>query len=122
MVHDPRKWMHTRSDDEDDENDEDRSLDLLVRFVQSVFKKVSKRTRKAVRSVLPFPISTHLVGLLDLFFCQFYRDSASLDFFFGGMKFNISFNTGGIFCEWDTVADLPVDFEGVSSGTVFIYL
>ncbi|BAU00828.1 hypothetical protein LR48_Vigan303s003900 [Vigna angularis] len=62
LVHDPRKWMHSRSDDEDDENDEDRSLDLLVRFVQNVFKKVSKRTRKAVRSVLPFPISTHLVG------------------------------------------------------------
>ncbi|KAK8471864.1 hypothetical protein PHAVU_002G050600 [Phaseolus vulgaris] len=56
------KWVHPNSDDDDDENDEDRSLDLLVRFVQNVFKKVSKRTRKAVRSVLPFPISTHLIG------------------------------------------------------------
>ncbi|KAL9327967.1 hypothetical protein ACSQ67_002970 [Phaseolus vulgaris] len=62
LVHDPRKWVHPNSDDDDDENDEDRSLDLLVRFVQNVFKKVSKRTRKAVRSVLPFPISTHLIG------------------------------------------------------------
>ncbi|CAJ1924895.1 unnamed protein product [Sphenostylis stenocarpa] len=61
LVHDPRKWMHSISDDDDDE-DEDRSLDLFVRFVQNVFKKVSKRARKAVRSILPFPISTHLIG------------------------------------------------------------
>ncbi|TKY71223.1 hypothetical protein E2542_SST07519 [Spatholobus suberectus] len=54
--------MRPISDDEGDENDEDRSLDLLVRFVQNVFKKVSKRARKAVRSILPFPIATHLVG------------------------------------------------------------
>jgi len=121
LVHDPRKWMHPVSDDEDDENDEDRSLDLLVRFVQNVFKKVSKRARKAVRSVLPFPISTHLVRLLNFFFCQFYRDSATPDFL-SGMKFNLFFSTGRIFCEWDTVSDLPVDFEGVSSGTVFVYL
>lgn len=76
LVHDPRKWVHPNSDDDDDENDEDRSLDLLVRFVQNVFKKVSKRTRKAVRSVLPFPISTHLVRLPNLFFCHFYCNSA----------------------------------------------
>lgn len=74
MVDDPRNWTRNRSvvageygddedeDDEDDEEEEDRSLDLLVRFVQNVFKKISKRTRKAVRSVLPVPISTKLVG------------------------------------------------------------
>ncbi|XP_061958968.1 protein SHORT HYPOCOTYL IN WHITE LIGHT 1-like [Populus nigra] len=38
-----------------------RSLDLLVKFVSNVFKKVSKRARKAVRSVLPVPLSTKLV-------------------------------------------------------------
>ncbi|XP_073029727.1 uncharacterized protein [Primulina eburnea] len=51
-------------DDEDDEEDEeeDRSLDLLIRFVENVFKKVSRKARKAVKSVLPIPISTKLVG------------------------------------------------------------
>lgn len=51
-------------DDDDDEEDEeeDRSLDLLVKFVENVFRKVSKRARKAVRSVLPHAISTKLVG------------------------------------------------------------
>ncbi|XP_073027161.1 uncharacterized protein [Primulina eburnea] len=51
-------------DDEDDDEDEeeDRSLDLLVRFVENVFKKVSRKARKAVKSVLPVPISTKLVG------------------------------------------------------------
>lgn len=50
-------------DDEDlDEEEEDRSLDLLIRFFQNVFKKVSRRARKAVRSVLPTNISSQLVG------------------------------------------------------------
>ncbi|XP_059647911.1 protein SHORT HYPOCOTYL IN WHITE LIGHT 1-like [Cornus florida] len=49
-------------DDDDEEEEEDRSLDLLVRFVQNVFKKISKKARKAVRSVLPLNISTKLVG------------------------------------------------------------
>lgn len=48
--------------DEEEDEDEDRSLDLLVRFVQNVFRKVSKRARKAVRSVLPVSIPTKLVG------------------------------------------------------------
>ncbi|MCL7025260.1 hypothetical protein MKW94_001982 [Papaver nudicaule] len=66
----PRNWNNIRiedfnyddNDDESDEEDEDRSLDLLVRFVQNVFRKVSKRARKAVRSVLPMSLSTKLVG------------------------------------------------------------
>ncbi|XP_027161700.1 protein SHORT HYPOCOTYL IN WHITE LIGHT 1-like isoform X2 [Coffea eugenioides] len=49
-------------EDKDDDEDEDRSLDLLIRFVQNIFKKVSRRARKAVRSVLPVPISSQLVG------------------------------------------------------------
>uniref|UniRef100_A0A2K1Z4Y9 Uncharacterized protein n=1 Tax=Populus trichocarpa TaxID=3694 RepID=A0A2K1Z4Y9_POPTR len=39
----------------------DRSLDLLLKFVSNVFKKVSKRATKAVRSVLAVPLSTKLV-------------------------------------------------------------
>ncbi|KAJ9159358.1 hypothetical protein P3X46_024867 [Hevea brasiliensis] len=72
LVDDPRNWSRSinneflNDDDEDEEEDEDededRSLDLLVRFIQNVFKKVSKRARKAVRSVLPASISTKLVG------------------------------------------------------------
>ncbi|KAM5549802.1 hypothetical protein ABKV19_000959 [Rosa sericea] len=77
FVDDPRNWSRSinseidrpygfEDDDEDDEDgddddEEDRSLDLLVRFVQNVFKKVSKRARRAVRSVLPVAIPTKLV-------------------------------------------------------------
>ncbi|KAK3002099.1 hypothetical protein RJ639_022554 [Escallonia herrerae] len=71
LVIDPRNWTRNRSgivsgggykDDWDEEEDEeDRSLDLLVRFVQNVFKKVSKKARRAVRSVLPLNISSKLV-------------------------------------------------------------
>ncbi|XP_062020669.1 uncharacterized protein LOC133737056 [Rosa rugosa] len=78
FVDDPRNWSRSinseidrpygfEDDDEDeedgdDDDEEDRSLDLLVRFVQNVFKKVSKRARRAVRSVLPVAIPTKLVG------------------------------------------------------------
>ncbi|KAL3621064.1 hypothetical protein CASFOL_035976 [Castilleja foliolosa] len=48
--------------DDDEEEEEDRSLDLLIRFVENVFRKVSRKARKAVKSVLPVPISTRLVG------------------------------------------------------------
>ncbi|KAJ0252034.1 Uncharacterized protein HA466_0128980 [Hirschfeldia incana] len=49
-------------EEDDQEEEEDRSLDLLLRFVENVFRKVSKRARKAVRSILPVSISTKLVG------------------------------------------------------------
>ncbi|XP_065869659.1 protein SHORT HYPOCOTYL IN WHITE LIGHT 1 [Euphorbia lathyris] len=72
LVGDPRIWSRAINndmfddaddDDEDDEEEEeDRSLDLLARFFENVFKKVSKRARKAVRSVLPPSISTKLVA------------------------------------------------------------
>ncbi|RDX93946.1 Protein SHORT HYPOCOTYL IN WHITE LIGHT 1, partial [Mucuna pruriens] len=80
FAHDPRTWVRPIVEEDDDENDDDRSLDLLVRFVENVFKKVSKRARKAVRSVLPFPISTHLVGLIDSCTTYLYRKSASAHF------------------------------------------
>ncbi|KAI4342042.1 hypothetical protein MLD38_026704 [Melastoma candidum] len=73
LVEDARNWGRAinsmygegggdEDEESDDEEEEDRSLDLLIRFVQNVFKKVSKRARKAVRSVLPSSISTKLVG------------------------------------------------------------
>lgn len=52
-------------DEEEEEEEEDRSLDLLIRFVENVFRKVSRKARKAVKSVLPVPISTKLVRLVD---------------------------------------------------------
>lgn len=69
-MEDPRNWNHAIArefddydDDEDDEaEEEDRSLDLLVKFVENVFKKVSRKARKAVRSVLPQSISKNLVN------------------------------------------------------------
>ncbi|XP_039136980.1 protein SHORT HYPOCOTYL IN WHITE LIGHT 1 isoform X1 [Dioscorea cayenensis subsp. rotundata] len=68
-VPDPRVWRGNQDDEKDDhgENDsdddegEDRSLDLLVQFLHNMFRKISRRTRKAVRSVLPPSISTNLV-------------------------------------------------------------
>ena len=90
LVDDPRNWTRNRSvvageygddedeDDEDDEEEEDRSLDLLVRFVQNVFKKISKRTRKAVRSVLPVPISTKLVRSSNSSLCDLLKTSVKL--------------------------------------------
>ncbi|KAH7518143.1 hypothetical protein FEM48_Zijuj09G0140500 [Ziziphus jujuba var. spinosa] len=75
LVDDPRSWSRSidrrddgeyddeeDDDDDDDDDEEDRSLDLLVRFVQNIFKKISKRARRAVRSVLPISISAKLVG------------------------------------------------------------
>uniref|UniRef100_A0A5B7BP98 Uncharacterized protein n=1 Tax=Davidia involucrata TaxID=16924 RepID=A0A5B7BP98_DAVIN len=72
LVDDPRNWSRNRGvviedygdddEDEDDEEEEDRSLDLLVRFVENMFKKISRKARKAVRSVLPLTIPTKLVG------------------------------------------------------------
>ncbi|KAK6922100.1 hypothetical protein RJ641_012607 [Dillenia turbinata] len=49
-------------EDEDSEEDEtESSLDLLFRFLHSMFKKVSRRAKKASRSVLPSAISPKLV-------------------------------------------------------------
>ncbi|KAE8008156.1 hypothetical protein FH972_004696 [Carpinus fangiana] len=70
LVDDPRNWSRSigsefdddEDEDGDEDEDEDRSFDLLVRFVQNVFKKISRRARRAVRSVLPISISTKLVG------------------------------------------------------------
>ncbi|KAL1812064.1 hypothetical protein ACET3Z_022129 [Daucus carota] len=69
---DPRDWKQNldfygddddeEDDDEEEAEDEDRSLDLLIMFVQNVFKKISRKARKAIRSVLPVNISTKLVG------------------------------------------------------------
>ncbi|XP_057843909.1 protein SHORT HYPOCOTYL IN WHITE LIGHT 1 isoform X2 [Cryptomeria japonica] len=47
-------------DYDSDTEDEDRSLDLFVRFVHTIFKKVSRRARKAAKSILPPTISPQL--------------------------------------------------------------
>lgn len=77
-MHDPRRWRRTinsprgggddeeEDDVDDDDEEEERSLDLLIRFLHNMFRKVSKRARKAVRSVLPHPISTKLVRIIVL--------------------------------------------------------
>ncbi|XP_022734018.1 uncharacterized protein LOC111287626 isoform X2 [Durio zibethinus] len=50
-------------EEESDEDDEtESSVDLLMRFLQSMFRKVSKRAKKASRSVLPAAISPQLVS------------------------------------------------------------
>ncbi|RZC80032.1 hypothetical protein C5167_042609 [Papaver somniferum] len=49
-------------DDDDDEIERESSMDLLFRFVQSMYKKLSKRAKKATRSILPPAISPPLVS------------------------------------------------------------
>ncbi|RZC80030.1 hypothetical protein C5167_042607 [Papaver somniferum] len=49
-------------DDDDDEIERESSMDLLFRFVQSMYKKLSKRAKKAARSILPPAISPPLVS------------------------------------------------------------
>ncbi|WVZ56092.1 hypothetical protein U9M48_006672 [Paspalum notatum var. saurae] len=48
-------------EDEEEEEEEDRSLDLLARFLHSVFRKASRRARRAARSVLPPSVPAELV-------------------------------------------------------------
>ncbi|MCD7451130.1 hypothetical protein HAX54_009742 [Datura stramonium] len=74
LVGDSRNWSRHRGsivtgeyrygedEDDEDEEEEDQSLDLLVKFVQNVFKKLSRKARKVVRSVLPVSISSQLVS------------------------------------------------------------
>ncbi|XP_058069690.1 uncharacterized protein LOC131218850 isoform X2 [Magnolia sinica] len=67
LIAGPRDWgasgfdVDDDDDDSDEDDDDDRSLDLLVRFFQNMFRKISRRARKAVRSVLPVLISPSLV-------------------------------------------------------------
>uniref|UniRef100_A0A7N0UKL5 Protein SHORT HYPOCOTYL IN WHITE LIGHT 1 n=1 Tax=Kalanchoe fedtschenkoi TaxID=63787 RepID=A0A7N0UKL5_KALFE len=49
-------------EESDEEDETESSVDLLFRFFQSMFKKVSKRAKKASRSVLPGVISPQLVS------------------------------------------------------------
>ncbi|CAM8878457.1 unnamed protein product [Rhodiola kirilowii] len=49
-------------EESDDDDGAESSVDLLFRFFQSMFKKVSKRAKKASRSVLPGVISPQLVS------------------------------------------------------------
>ncbi|XP_070028049.1 uncharacterized protein LOC107781353 isoform X2 [Nicotiana tabacum] len=48
-------------EDSDEEEETESSLDLLMRLVGNMFKKVSKRARKATRSILPDVIPPQLV-------------------------------------------------------------
>ncbi|KAF8040069.1 hypothetical protein BT93_B2327 [Corymbia citriodora subsp. variegata] len=49
-------------DESDDEEDAESSVDLLIRFFQSMFKKMARRAKKASRSVLPDAIPPQLVS------------------------------------------------------------
>ncbi|EOA33264.1 hypothetical protein CARUB_v10022316mg [Capsella rubella] len=60
VVHDEDSFS---DDDDDDEEDErESSVDLLIRFLRSMFKKVSKRAKKASRRILPAAMSPRLVS------------------------------------------------------------
>ncbi|CAJ1931627.1 unnamed protein product [Sphenostylis stenocarpa] len=61
-VMDEAGYEYDGVEDESDEEDAESSVDLLIRFLQSMFKKVSKRAKKASRSVLPTVISPQLVS------------------------------------------------------------
>ncbi|CAN8239161.1 unnamed protein product [Cochlearia groenlandica] len=51
-------------DDEEEEEEDEResSVDLLIRFLRSMFKKISKRAKKASRQILPAAMSPRLVS------------------------------------------------------------
>ncbi|XP_021613595.1 protein SHORT HYPOCOTYL IN WHITE LIGHT 1 isoform X2 [Manihot esculenta] len=49
-------------EDESDDDETESSIDLFIRFFQSMFKKISKRAKKASRSILPSVISPQLVS------------------------------------------------------------
>ncbi|XP_020573310.1 uncharacterized protein LOC110019811 [Phalaenopsis equestris] len=71
VVPDPRAWVgdfgaadlggELDEDDDEEEEEDDRSLDLFARLLQNMFRKISRRARRTVRSVLPPSISTKLV-------------------------------------------------------------
>ncbi|KAJ1298132.1 hypothetical protein BS78_01G430000 [Paspalum vaginatum] len=78
--------------DEEDEEDEDRSLDLLARFLHSVFRKASRRARRAARSVLPPSVPAELVkfsvnGVLVLTFLWILKGLLEVVCTFGSMVF-----------------------------------
>lgn len=81
--------LEEEEDDEesDEEEETESSIDLLVRFVQSMFKKVSKRARKATRSVLPDVISPQLVNLQTPSFISFYYTHNLNNFVIMGLDF-----------------------------------
>ncbi|XP_010272167.1 PREDICTED: uncharacterized protein LOC104608022 [Nelumbo nucifera] len=49
------------ADDDSEEDEMESSVDLLFRFLRSMFRNVSKRAKKATRSILPPAISPQLV-------------------------------------------------------------
>lgn len=115
-------------------------MDLLLRFVENVFRKVSKRARKAVRSVLPVSISTKLVSLRlfdytdDPF--EYLIKSKILEWPTLVCRFKISdqdvclpnfasadgFGSilGGILSEWSTHSCIFVDLEGLPRGNILL--
>ncbi|KAG8074140.1 hypothetical protein GUJ93_ZPchr0006g42964 [Zizania palustris] len=77
---------------EEEDEDEDRSLDLLVRFLHSVFRKASRRARRAARSVLPPSVPAELVkfsvnGVLVLTFLWIMKGLLEVVCTFGSMVF-----------------------------------
>ncbi|XP_047332141.1 protein SHORT HYPOCOTYL IN WHITE LIGHT 1 [Impatiens glandulifera] len=62
FFHDDDDLIEGESDSEDDDDETESSMDLLFRFIQSMFRKLSKRAKKASRSVLPAAISPQLVS------------------------------------------------------------
>lgn len=78
--------------DDDEDEDEDRSLDLLARFLHSVFRKASRRARRAARSVLPPSVPAELVkfsvnGVLVLTFLWILKGLLEVVCTFGSMVF-----------------------------------
>lgn len=60
-------------EDDDDDDDQESSLDLLIRFLQSMFGKVARRAKRASRSILPPAIPPQLVGLLPYSKYPFFK-------------------------------------------------
>lgn len=83
-LNEEEEYVSDRDYEDYEEEEEDRSLDLLVRFLHNVFRNISRRVRKAVRSVLPVPIPTKLVS------AQSSSSISSQKFFSTSVVINIS--------------------------------
>ncbi|RVW16625.1 Protein short hypocotyl in white light 1 [Vitis vinifera] len=79
----------------DEEDETESSADLLIKFLQSMFKKASKHAKKASRSVLPAAISPQLV-CENSSSCHIYYLLSKPEFHHGFLRFEYPVKHDGI--------------------------
>ncbi|CBI32057.3 unnamed protein product, partial [Vitis vinifera] len=114
----------------DEEDETESSADLLIEFLQSMFKKASKHAKKASRSVLPAAISPQLVsfavdGVLILASLSIIKALLEVFCTLGGTVFVVILLLRVI---WATVSYFQTSGNGFSQGgtsfvlcTIYLY-